>query len=346
MSNTKREMLSAYNALLKRLEEKREAEAKPEEKVKEKRTQEAIAVADALSTEGISKEIASLKAEIGKVLAQLSDKMEEALEKYVRTTRAVDAKERELAEIYEIEKSASTLAALIEAQREKREQFEANMQERKEELEYEIETTRQGWKEEQQAHAAEIKEREEADKKKLQRDLEEFKYKIEREKQLLQEDFEFQKAKLEREAQFTREERERDLVAREKAIAEREAEHERLREEASGFPEKIEAAVKAAVDETKARLKAEANTQEALMRKEFEGDRKVLQSQIESLQRTVEEQSEQIARLTSQLEKSYGQVQDIAVKAIEGSSNVKSVLTAQAQAAEQQGRESREREDK
>ena len=36
MANTKKEMLAAYNALLKRLDEKREADMKPEEKIQEK----------------------------------------------------------------------------------------------------------------------------------------------------------------------------------------------------------------------------------------------------------------------------------------------------------------------
>jgi uncharacterized coiled-coil protein SlyX len=47
----------------------------------------------------------------------------------------------------------------------------------------------------------------------------------------------------------------------------------------------------------------------------------VLQSRIDSLQQTVKEQQQQIARLSAQIEKSYSQVQEIAVKAIEGSGN-------------------------
>lgn len=70
------------------------------------------------------------------------------------------------------------------------------------------------------------------------------------------------------------------------------------------------------------------------MKKEHEGEQGVLQSRLESLQQTVKEQQEQISRLSSQIDKSYGQVQDIAVKAIEGSGNQRMLSALQAQASE------------
>jgi hypothetical protein len=65
-----------------------------------------------------------------------------------------------------------------------------------------------------------------------------------------------------------------------------------------------------------------------LLQKEFVGERNVLNSRIEALQLTVEKQTEQIARLSQQLEHSYGQVQDIALKAIEGPSISRSAAPA------------------
>ncbi|MGI9165035.1 MAG: hypothetical protein ACR2G5_01360, partial [Pyrinomonadaceae bacterium] len=64
---------------------------------------------------------------------------------------------------------------------------------------------------------------------------------------------------------------------------------------------------------------------EELLRKEFDGERNVLKTRIESLEQLAKEQSEQIARLSQQLEKAYGQVQDIAVRTVEGSSHSKSL---------------------
>ncbi|HWE04130.1 MAG TPA: hypothetical protein VG326_17115 [Tepidisphaeraceae bacterium] len=47
------------------------------------------------------------------------------------------------------------------------------------------------------------------------------------------------------------------------------------------------------------------------------------------MEQVAKEQSDQIARLSSQAEKGYVQVQDIAVKAIEGSSGSKSLASLQ-----------------
>jgi len=57
----------------------------------------------------------------------------------------------------------------------------------------------------------------------------------------------------------------------------------------------------------------------------------------------VKEQSEQIARLMAQAEKAYVQVQDIAVKAIEGSSAAKSLANLQQMLADQSRRPGQEK---
>ena len=132
-----------------------------------------------------------------------------------------------------------------------------------------------------------------------------------------------------------REELEKDLTEREQAVAAREAELAELRQRVQAIPQEIEAAVAKAVEEATARLRQETQTHEELLTKDFEGERNVLTSRIESLQQTAKEQAQQIARLSAQIEKSYGQVQDIAVKAIEGSASVKALASMEARLAEQ-----------
>jgi len=327
MTNTKKEMLAAYRDLVKQLEEKRETEMKPTERIQKRAEEKAVETADALSVEGVGTHISGLKSEIGKVLTGLSDSIEEEVDKYEKAKQAVALKEKELEEIYEIQKQASTLTALLETQKQKREAFEAEMAEQKEELEEEIEATREEWEAEKEAHDEEAKEREAAEKKRRDREAEEYKYKFTREKQIVQEDYEYEKAKLERDMQLKREAMEAELGAREKAVAGREAELNELREKAAAFPEQLEAAVAKAVAEATERLTREAQNSEELMRRESEGEQKVLNSRIDSLRQTVKEQAEHIEQLTTQLTRSYDQVQDIAVKAIEGSSAVKALAS-------------------
>ncbi|MEA1936220.1 MAG: hypothetical protein U9M96_05340 [Thermodesulfobacteriota bacterium] len=343
MSNTKKEMLDAYNVLLKQLQEKREVELKPEQKIEEKRAKEVIEVASSLSSEGVVKGISSLKLDMSKMLTQISDKLEDEVNRLNGIQKAIAIKEDELKELYEIEKSAATLAALIEAQNQKRQEYESEMAVMKEELMQEIENTRAEWEKEEEKYEMEIKEQNAAEKKKREWEKEEFQYTFKREQQLLKDEFEDEKEKLEREIQLKREQMEKELAEREKAISEEEGELNELRKNVSAFPKELETAVTRAVKETTERITAEAKNKEQLLSKEFEGERGVFTTRIESLEKTVKEQSEQIAKLSGQLEKSYQKVEDIAVKAIEGSSGLQPLANLQQMMADQVKGQSQEK---
>jgi len=335
MSNTKKEMLEAYSMLLKKLKEKREAELKPEKKIEEKEQKEVVKVAETLSSEGVIKEIGNLKLEIGKNLTQLSDGLEEEVNKFKKIQKAIEVKEEEIKELYEIERSAATLAALIEAQNQKREEFELEMSARKEELNQEIQITREEWQKEKKQYEAEIKERDAAEAKKREREKEEYSYAFNREQQIAKDMFEDEKVKTEKDIRLKKEQMEKELSERERVIAEKEEELSELQRKITAFPGETEVAVNKAVKETAERLTLEAKTREELMRKEFDGERNVLTTRIESLERTVKEQSGQVSHLTEQLEKAYQKVQDIAVKSVEGSSNLKSLSNLQQLLSEQ-----------
>jgi hypothetical protein len=303
MANTKKEMLQAYNRVLKQLTEKRRAAMKPAEERAEKRKSEARAVADALSTEAIGRQIGVLKSEVGNTLNELADRLEAETSKYAQVRIAVEAAEAELREIYEIEKTASSLAALVEAQREKQEAFEAEMAGAREEFETEMNWLREEWKREKAQHEATQKEKNAAEQKRREREEEEYRYQFERQRQSTLEQYEH------------------------------EAELKQLREKVEQYPGELEKAVSHAVDETTKRLEREAQNRINLLEKESIGERNVLHSRIEALEGTVEKQAEQITRLSQQLEHSYRQVQEIAVKAIEGPSVSRAASHLQAPAA-------------
>ena len=343
LSNTKQEMLEAYQAVLKQLEALKEGELKPEKKLEEKRAKEVVQVAESLSTEGITKEINNLKIEISKMLAQISDHLEQEINKFKAIQSAISLKEKELQELYEIEKSAVSLAALIESQNQKRLAFEAEMAERKEALTQEIELLRKQREEEKKKYEEEIKERDLIEKKRREREREEYEYSFKREQKLAKDRFEDEKAKLEKEIQAKKEQMENELREREKAIAAREEELNELRKRVSAFPKEMEMALNKAVKETTEKLNAEAKNREELMKKEFLGEKNVLTTRIDALEKVVKEQNEQITRLTQQLEKAYQQVQEIAVKTIEGSSALKSLTNLQQWLGEQMRKASPEK---
>jgi hypothetical protein len=327
--------LEAYQAVLKQLEAQREAELKPEKRIEEKKAKEVIQVAESLSSEGVAKEISNLKIETSKTLAQISDRLEEEVNKFRAIQSAIALKERELQELYEIEKSAVALAALIESQNQKRESFESEMAEKKEALSQEIEALRAEREKEKNDYETEIKERDVAEKKRRDREKEEYEYSFKREQKLAKDRFEDEKAKLEKEIQIKKEQMQGELNEREKVVAEKEEELNELRKKVNFFPKELETAVAKAIKENTDRLNLEAKNREELAKKEFMGERNVLTTRIESLEKSVKEQNEQIAKFSQQLEKAYQQVQDIAVKTIEGSSTMKSFANLQQWISEQ-----------
>ena len=335
--------MEAYNAVLKQLEAQREAELKPEKKLEEKKAKEVIQVAESLSSEGVARGISTLKIEAGKMLAQISDRLEEEISKFKAVQSAIAIKEKELQELYEIEKSAMTLAALIESQSQRRQTFELEMAEKKEALSQEIETLRVQRDQEKKEYEEAIKERDTAEKKRRDREKEEYEYGFKREQKLAKDKFEDEKAKLERETQAKKEQMEKELQERAKAIVEQENELNELRKKVSVFSQEMETAISKAIKETAEKLSLEAKNREELQRKEFLGGKNVFTTRIESLEKIVKEQSEQITRLTQQLEKAYQQVQDIAVKTIEGSSTTKSFANLQQWLSEQTRKVSQEK---
>jgi hypothetical protein len=337
-ASARQQMLDTFAETAKQVEERKDADARPEDRLEAKAVRDAVTAADALSTEGVVKSIGELRSTIGKTLAQLSDRLEEEVGKYVQIQRAIVAKEAELKEIYEIQKSASTLTALIESQQKRRDEFETEMAAEKEQLTKEIETTRMEWDTERKSREAEIKEQITAEQKRRDRERDEYRYTFAREQQLAKDKFADEMARAEKELADRTAESNKQLQARETAIADREKELNDLRNRVTAFPKEMETAIARSVKETTERLASASTSREELLKREFAGERNVLSTRITSLEQTVKEQSEQISRLLAQAEKAYVQVQDIAVKAIEGSSASKSLANLQQMLADQSRR--------
>lgn len=327
--STKQELLDTYQTLTRELAEKRAAELNPERQLQERKAEEALKTAGALAPEGIDREIGSLKSDIGRMLAELSEKLAGEAARFKSLQQAVEAKERELQELYGIEKTAATLAALIESQNQKRAEFETEMTKDREELAAEIQNTRIEWDKERKAHEAELRERDAAEKKARDREKEQFDYAFKRDQQAVRDKLADEKATLEKELKLKKETAEKDFAERERVLVERETELATLRARAAAFPQELEAAVAKAVQAATERLQLEAKNREGLLLKQFEGERNVLLTRNEALEKGTKELADQNARLSKQIDAAYLKLQEIAEKTIEGASQSK--LTAELQ---------------
>jgi chromosome segregation ATPase len=326
-TSTKKEMLDAYNNLVKVLETKSQTELKPEKAKAEREKQEVVQTADALATHNVIKTVNELIGETGKALTDIAIKIEAETERYDKLKRAIEIKESELRDLFEIEKSAFTLAALLETQKQQRTSFEEEMARRKEQLELEINQVKAAWDNQKKQYNEESKEQREQEEKRRKREKEEYEYRLEREKEQKINALTDQIDKLDKELREKREDfarqteaKEIELRERENAVSEREKIINDLQTRADGFPKAIESAVDKAVSDVTAKLTAEAAKNEQLLVKGFEGEKNVLKARIDAFEQVIATQKKQIDKLTEQLESAYGKVQDIAVRAVASSS--------------------------
>ncbi len=324
MTNTKKELLDAYQEVVEKLKEMEQLKLNPQKIAEEKRKVEIIDKVKGLSTETIEKAIDTLKTEATKLLDDLRLNLSKEVEKYENIQKAISEKEKELKEIFEIEKSAYSLAALIEAQTKRKEEFETEMEEKKKALLEEIEETRIAWEKEKAAKEKEIDDWLKSEEQRRKREKEEFEYAFKREKQLAKDQLEDELKKREKEVSEKLEAMETDLEKRQKEIEAKEKEFAELKTKVENFEKELKEAVDKAIQETTARLQAEFKSKEDLLRKEYEGERNVLTTKIQSLEKLVSEQEKKIAQLSSKLDQAYQKIQDVAIKAIDGAASLKS----------------------
>ena len=128
---------------------------------------------------------------------------------------------------------------------------------------------------------------------------------------------------------------EKDWQERERAIKEREEEYLRLQQEVGGFSSRLQAEVERARSEAIQQTEQRFEQQGLLMTKEREANRRLAEFQVKTLEEAVARQTTQISSLQKQLDESKQQVQDIAVKAIEGASGARALAHVNQIAMEQ-----------
>lgn len=323
MSNTKKELLEAYEeakehfeSLSKDLLDAEKARKRLEKKV-------ATATADTQAAQDPLNRLHDLRGTMSRELTELAERFEAEMETYRKIQSAIETKKEELNTIYEVETAASDLAALIDAQRVKKEQFVREIQDQKGEFEAEMEEIRTQWQREKTDRDRRVREQAEAIDKQRQREKEEYEYTFVRDKaqrkntlddelQTLEKELTVKRSELETESRN----RTAELDTREEAITGREKDMETLQKEVESFPRRNEAAVQKAVDDAAERLTWNFKGDKALMEARFEGERNVLMGKIEALEKMVASQAAQISDLAKKNELAYEKVQDIANRAV------------------------------
>ena len=355
MSLTKKELISKYEELLDAYEEKVDKVEQTKEQLTEAQKmydEDAIVIASEVSVPGAIDAIATLRQAITSSFSQLTERLTDQTQRIEALDRAITLKEARLGELHDIDLAANGLGKLTRLYQERREQAEAQVASRLEqmraqleaersELQAKIEQTRSSWEAERAQAQAERQLT--AQRQKLEREREQADYLYERDLERKREEDAYtqrsgaQAHQLEAERQRV----ERELAEREAKMAEREAELDHLRRQTADFPAKLEAAIAHARQEASAQLGGDHNVALAMEKKEREWETRLLHQQIAHLQDSLKDLQSKIAEQKTELHASTTRVQHIAEKAVEGASMARAYQSVSDLAMEQARRPER-----
>jgi colicin import membrane protein len=298
-------------------EQSADARESADPKIEEASRRHEVEVREAVegaTVESVVQRISGLGLEISKALSGLSGKLTEEVQLLASVREAVGLERKELDRLHNIDVAATALDQLVQ-----------DYARQKQELETEIAARRATWEEEAARADRERKEQEEALKKQRQREGEDFEYKKTQERKKAQDKYDEEIRLQEKKNQEKQEALEKSWQLREAALKEREEELAGLRKEAEAFPKRLETEAAAAAE--RARREAETRLQQEtlVMKKDAEAEKRFGDLRVKTLEETVAHQQAQIAALEKQLADAKQQVQDIAVKAIEGASGARAL---------------------
>lgn len=297
--------------------------AKAEAIVKQKEQDILQAVQD-LTVEGVVQGITQLNLEMSRFLSGLSDRLGRELNVLAAVREAIVLEQAELERLHKIDVATTALDILVK-----------EYQQQKAALEAEIAAAKVAWAEQEQQRERDQKEQEDALKRQRQREVEEYEYKKTLERKKAQDNYEEGMRLLEKKNREKQETLDKSWQLREVDLKEKESAFARLSKEAEEFEGRLQRDVERAVAEAVRSAERNHEQQMALLRKDAEAERRLAELQIRSLQETVSRQTTHIESLERRLEEAKGQVQDIAIKAIEGASGAKALSHVEQIAMEQ-----------
>jgi colicin import membrane protein len=311
-------------------EARQEASPKQDEVARLRETELRQSVAG-LTVETAVERVSELNRDIQKALAGLSEQLVEEVARLASVREAVELEKRDLARLHQIDVAATALDQLVE-----------DHASQKREIETEIAEARASWEEETRTAERERKDQEEALKKQRQREIDDYEYKKTLERKKAQDKYDEEMRLLEKKNQEKQETLEKTWRQQEAALREREEELAALRQEVAAFPKRLEQELARASAEAARQTEARFQQETLVLRKDAEADKRLAEFRIDTLEATAAQQAAQIAALQKQLDEAKKQVQDIAVKAIEGASGAKTLAHINQIAMEQAKRRSPE----
>ena len=315
IKDSKQQLMQAFEQILTDQQKLDSKIATKQEEAEKEKDKEILAVASEYTVDGIVKGLADLQLEFGTIVNELSEKLAKENSKLDELNRAIEVETEYLQKVQKVRIVADTLDVLTQEHQENLSKLEADITQKKEVLEKEKQQTLKEWEKEQ----AKFEEAEQAYNELLakgrEKEIEEYQYKLENSRKINEDSYQETKRQLERELQEATREKEKDWVERETITQQRQSVFEEYQKKVASFPAELDAAYKKAKEDAIKNTSGKAKVEADLFEKDWEGKKQSYELKITSLEQTIERQKEQIESISTQLQETLKQAQDLAMRA-------------------------------
>ncbi|OCQ94217.1 hypothetical protein BCD64_05465 [Nostoc sp. MBR 210] len=315
VKDSKQQLMQAFQQILaeqKKLESKIATKQEEAEKAK---NQEILTAASTYTVDSIVKGLADLQLEFGSIVISLSEKLAKENSKLDELNRAIEIATQNLQELQRIRIVADTLDILTQEHQEKLKTLEQDTASKKEAIEKEIALKRKEWQKEESEYEEAVTSYNDSTNKERQQEQEEYQYKLETTRKLNTDAYEAKKRNSERDIQEKTAQKEKDWTEREKVLSSNQALFKEYQQKVAAFPTELEEAVKKAREEAIKETSQKAKIEADLFEKEWESTKQSYELKIQSLEQTIIKQTEQIESISTQLQATLKQAQDLAMRA-------------------------------
>ena len=255
-------------------------------------------------------------------LSQLSTQLLAEAGRLREVSQQAEELSGQLARLYQLrDVTEETLNQLLAQYDDSLEHYAQEKQQRGEELERQWQEQSGAWRQEKNSHEQAIAERNANVQRQTAREEQEYRGRLVQARELQAEEWKQHRKQQEQALAEAKEQVAREWTDREKELAAREQQLAELKTKVEGFDKELETALKRSREEGITAARQQVRLKAELAAREFAGEEEVYQIRLATLEKTVAEQEAGLTRLAQQLDAVFKQTQELAIKAIEGSSH-------------------------
>ena len=281
-----------------------------------------VKASDAPAPSGsLAAQLSGIGSHLGSHTATLQQRLSAEAVTLIDIREQVESLTKQLETLYQVDAGEGALAKLFETYEQRAAAAKDELELKRDAAKKALNEKREAWAKESQTHDEGVAQAQAELDKARARETETYDYDLDQRRKQQGDEREQAAKAFAAELSALREARHEEWAAREQAIAAREEELAQLELEGEGLDEALVEARKRGESMGMSIARRDTKSAAELSKKDREGKRRVSELRIAGLEETLAKQGAQISSLSKQLDTALAQAQDLAVKAIEGSSN-------------------------